>query len=51
MKTCVHLYLAEFFLEKDVAKIKAHFVTFPPENRAVYMYRNIVESGRPQMAI
>ena len=45
----------EFFSDKRLEEIKTHFVfsNFFPENRAVYgiMCKNIVERGRPQMAI
>ena len=41
--------------DKDVEEIKTHFVfsNFFLENRAVYeiMWKNLVERGRPQMAI
>ena len=61
VETYVHLwqYLAEFFLERDIAekvveKTKTHFVFsifFPPENRAVYenKWNNTLESDRPQV--
>ena len=64
MQTDIHFwsYLARFFLEwemfqtKVVEKIKTHIlgsVIFFSENRAIYeiMWENVVERGRPQMAI
>jgi len=59
MNTNTHLYLAQFFLEREifqtkiVEKIKTHILCsatfFFIENRAIYeiMWKNIVERGRP----
>ena len=63
MKTDIHFrsYLAQFFLEwemfqsKFVEKIKTKISGSETlfENRAIYeiMWKNIIQSGRPQMTI
>jgi len=64
MKTYIYFwsYLAQFFLEWEMSQIKAveeiktrilFYVTFFFENRAIrdIMWKNIVESGRPQVAL
>ena len=58
MKTCVHLYLTEFFLEREVyetkvvEEVETHILPFS-ENRAVceIMWKNMVEPDRLQMTI
>jgi hypothetical protein len=64
MKTNIHfcLYLAEFFLEREmfrtklVGKIETHTLcalAFYPENHVVYaiMWKSVVEPDRTQMAV
>jgi hypothetical protein len=62
MKTYVHLYLAEFFLEWEmfetnvVEEIKTHLlssINFFSENRVVYeiIWKNMVEPDRSEMTI
>ena len=62
MKTDIHFYLPQFFLEwemfrtKVVEKTKTRFMFktfFSPENRAVYeiMWKCSVERGRPQLTV
>jgi len=54
MKTDIHFlsYLAQFFVDKIKTHILCSVIIFF-ENRAVYeiMWKNVVERGRPQMAI
>jgi hypothetical protein len=61
METCVCLYLAQFFLKWEILQIKVlekskdilHSITFSPEVVPFFeeMWKNIVDPGRPRMAI
>jgi hypothetical protein len=59
MKTNVHLYLAQFFLEcrifgtKVVEKFETHILSFFFKKASQYeiMWKNVAERGRPQMII